>query len=96
MANHEQEQNTASLLEHGRRDKQGGANARRPGAAAEGRRTAGTASSGPAGAAADVRPTSTSAPPFREAGHQAEQHQEERAKWQETPHLLLPSLPGPG
>jgi hypothetical protein len=73
----------STKLEHGRRDKQRGADARRPGAAAKATRTAGPASSGTA-AAADVgsaaSTASASALPFRDAPHQAEQHEEERAK----------------
>lgn len=71
-------------LEHGRRDQQRGADARRPGAAAE---ATGVAAADPYAADAEAYP----APPFRdvrEARH-AEQNQEERADKQAASHLAI-------
>ena len=90
-----QRETSLQLQEHGRRSKQRGPDARRPGAAAEASRATAVASpgSGAGAGAADAAATPASSAPRRlrdvhETRH-AEEHDDERAQWQHPSHLLL-------
>ena len=76
----------SSLKQHGRRGEQCGADARRPGAAAQGTRAAAAAA-----VAASCSAACGSEPSFRDVheARQAEQDEEERAQRQEASHLMM-------
>jgi hypothetical protein len=88
-----QRETSLQLQEHGRRSQQPGPDARRPGAAAEASRATAVASPGSGAGAADAAATPASSAPRRlrdvhETRH-AEEHDDERAQWQDPSHLLL-------